>query len=185
MLIGIILAGGSSRRFMQDKALFDDQRFMMKWVEIAVHRQLALADKVYVSANQQNAEALRQLFPEDKVHILLDLAEISGKGPLSGIYTVAKKHPDHRLLITAVDYPFLQADSLLTLCAHPNVYAQDTDGRQHYLIAHLLVDKRMLGHLRQALFSDQLRVQDFIEQMDIHPVVLANSELTTSNYPIS
>ena len=94
--IGVVLAGGKSRRMGQDKAnlLWRQQPLLSYMTQLLVR---AGVDRVVVSRNPDLADR----FP--------------GAGPLAGIDAVCHAFPLQRLLIVPVDMPLLSVDSLFTL----------------------------------------------------------------------
>jgi molybdopterin-guanine dinucleotide biosynthesis protein A len=111
-LIGVVLAGGMSRRMGVDKALlpFQDSTLLHHQVELL----RPLCERVLVSGDYQGFECV----PDTTARC----------GPLGGIYSVAQCNPGAALLIIPVDMPQLTAHylSLLIDCkqtcffeAHP------------------------------------------------------------------
>lgn len=155
MPIGVVLAGGQSRRFGQDKALFKPQDSKLTNVEIAAQRFKNICPLVFVVTNPQNLNSIRSLFQnQSQVNVIKDASFCQGEGPLAGILTVGLRgHQD--LLITACDYPYLKKEALLLLKRYPNTFLQGE--KSHYCLAHLLLKttalrkylaggQRSLGH---------------------------------------
>lgn len=98
-LIGVVLAGGQSRRMGADKALlsFQGQTLLQHQVELLA----PLCARVLVSGDYAGFDCVP------------DITERCG--PLGGIYAVAKQCPNTALLIIPVDMPQLTQTQLLTL----------------------------------------------------------------------
>ena len=104
-MMGIILAGGKSLRFGEDKALafWEGKTFL----ERAVHRirELALEPVVVTNCSRDysflNCRVVSDIFPD--------------KGPLGGLFTAVHLFPTHRLLVLTCDMPSVSADLLRKL----------------------------------------------------------------------
>lgn len=181
MSIGIILAGGKSSRFKQDKAAFFDPYLKRYWMDLAVSRIIGLTDRFYIVTNPHNQTFLKEKFPAYQKFMVNDLATIAGNGPLSALYTVASMHPNRQFLITAIDYPFLTSASMQALQRRNNVYAIDEKGHAHYTIAHLELDPTLLNN---CLDEGNYRLRDFLEKKQAIPLQLPEQELQNYNYPL-
>ena len=117
-IIGIVLAGGQSKRMGEDKAL------------IAYHGETQLeatykllkqcCKEVYVSVSNANEnEKNRNQFP-----IIVDTKKYSG--PLAGILSAFEKFPHSAILIVACDLPLLNLNTLEFLISKRNAVKQAT-----------------------------------------------------------
>lgn len=98
--IGILLAGGLSRRFGSPKAFakIGDEMFYEK-----VYQALAAAcDEVVIVTRKE----LVQLFPPE-LDVITDHVSVFGKGPLAGIYTVMKTRIAESYMVLPCDMPFI------------------------------------------------------------------------------
>lgn len=169
MTIGIILAGGKSRRFGEDKALFRENKHEQTWAEKAAGKMSVFVSRIYVASNARNYHALTQLFMEEsKVEVLQDQPPYLDKGPLGGLYAVSSLcQPTCDYLIMSVDYPLLAPSVLEKLVAVPSGYAVDADGNPHYTIAHYAFSN---SEVKQQLRKGDLRLQNFIARKKIVPL---------------
>lgn len=181
MTIGLILAGGKSQRFQQDKALFWDERYQKTWVQLAYDKMLPLTEKVFISTRFQQLPALKKL-PLAKAELILDPKDFSQKGPLSGILGASLKAPTKDFLILGVDYPHFSTEDLKKLLAKENVYAQSPTGQGHYTSAHLhFSTSQLLAYLADSNY----RLQDFYKTLNLTPLTFPEESLINYNYPLS
>ena len=116
-IFGLILAGGYSRRMGQDKALFE---FNGKpQVEHIYDLLQKYCSKVYLSkrTDQKPYKAIASINDSDKFF---------NQGPLGGILSAMKEHPDADWLVVACDLPFITEDTIQTLIKHRNPQKQAT-----------------------------------------------------------
>lgn len=100
--IGVVLAGGRSRRMGRDKALLDWQG--KTWLEHAIERfHTAGIPRVVVSGAHPGHSGIPDLHAD--------------AGPLAGLHAVARAHPDRWLVVVPVDMPMLPAAWLTALVA--------------------------------------------------------------------
>lgn len=175
-MIGVVLAGGESRRFGQDKALYQLPNQNVNNAQLAVDKLGPLCDRVLVSANVQNEPALiKQFAGSANVQVITDQPPFEKRGPLSGIYAVTCQFDlPVELLILAVDYPYVSVDVLSVLANHVNCYAQTPDA-DHYTLAHFTTTREVLHDF---LMLDDYRLRYFItEVQQCAPISFANAEL--------
>lgn len=175
-MIGLVLAGGKSRRFGTDKALYCFADQTVNNAQLAVDKLTTLCERVLISANSYNVTALKKQFANNhNVQVIMDQPPFEQHGPLSGIYAAACqfKHPQDYLLL-AVDYPLISVGVLQTLANHGNCYAT-TPNAAHYTLAHFTTDRTTL---RDFLLLDDYRLSCFIRETEnCEPVAFSNAEL--------
>ena len=131
--VGLILAGGRSRRFEGTDKAFIRLAGRSLWQHAAAH----LAPQVDILAISSNAPA--GLFAADcenpaPLTVLPDV--ITGfQGPLAGIHAGLIAWPDYRVVSVAVDLPFLPPDLVARLAdgLRHGRCAYATDGERHAL----------------------------------------------------
>jgi molybdopterin-guanine dinucleotide biosynthesis protein A len=130
--IGVILAGGLSRRMGQDKALLKlhNQQMLSRTFKALTGTSV---NKVVISRNDDQKEHFADLIPN--------------KGPLSGIHSIAARFPSANLLIVPVDLPFMDTESLQTLLDKGLKFERNVRYHEHNLPLFL----RNSETLRQAL----------------------------------
>lgn len=94
---GIVLAGGKSSRFGEDKALAKWQGKTLLEIAVNLLGELCL-DPAVIANPSRNYSFLPCAVVDDL---------IPEKGPLGGLYTACSIFPDTRLLILTCDMPFL------------------------------------------------------------------------------
>lgn len=110
-IVGIVLAGGASRRMGSDKALVEiGERSMLDWV---VEALASISDDVVVSgperpSSQSSNQSLRFIPDSGPAHA----------GPLSGLVAVMDAVPRESLLLTVgVDQPWIRPQTLRSMTA--------------------------------------------------------------------
>jgi len=105
-IFGLILAGGSSRRMGQDKALL---KFHGKpQVEHIFDLLQKSCTEVFLSKRKDQTPYKNMAFIDDS-------DEFAGQGPLSGILSAMKKYPGAAWLIVACDLPFVTEKTIQSL----------------------------------------------------------------------
>lgn len=162
--IGLVLAGGASRRMGRDKALLPWQGRTLLDHMLAL---LAAAgvERSVVSGDRPEHDGLPDRRPR--------------QGPLGGLATAAAVLPDCRLLVVPVDMPMLAPARLVALlrqvpraaCLHyrgqPLPMRLRVDAAVRDLLAGWLADPagpRALAVLQEALDAQVLEVGPFVEQ---------------------
>jgi molybdopterin-guanine dinucleotide biosynthesis protein A len=101
--VGLVLAGGESKRMGTDKAMIEREG------RPAYHHAAQLlathCDHVLISGKSS--------YPPHRA--LPDHPDWAGSGPLSGVLTAAQEYPGHALLVLGVDYPDLNPMALQRL----------------------------------------------------------------------
>ena len=180
--VGLVLAGGHSRRYGSDKALarvVNDQPNVL----LAVQRLLPHCQRVVVSVNNHNQAAVRAcLGTLENVSLVTDSPTFADQGPLSGILAASLTMAGPTsLVVTAVDYPSLPQAGLTALVTHQPFYLQDPN-RAHFTLAHLLIDPLVVTNWVR--HHSRHRLQDFLRAQGCQPLVI-DQPLTNLNYEVS
>lgn len=102
-MIGVILAGGRSRRMRADKALMPVAgRPMIEWVASALE---PVCESVAVAGRSEPVAGLESVPDPGRPH----------RGPLAGLVAAFHRFPDQALAVVAVDQPWLRADTIARL----------------------------------------------------------------------
>nr|SFZ87016.1 Molybdopterin-guanine dinucleotide biosynthesis protein MobA [Loigolactobacillus rennini] len=145
---GIILVGGRSRRFGQDKALFVMPGQTQTNVELMVAKLQPFTNRIWLAANSTNGPKLQTLFQQNpQIKVCLDPAAYPDYGPLAGLYAVTAKQPQRQdYLMVATDYPYLTTTLLKKLAQQPQSFIQ-TPEHTHYTLAHFTTTHAPLAKL--------------------------------------
>lgn len=170
-LAGIVLAGGKSRRFGKDKALymFNNRTFF----EHALYNLKAVSDVTAVigRANQRNEASL--YLTDDEVY--------REKGPLAGLYTAMKEVKADWYLVIACDMPLVDqeilTEILLNRTDNHEAVIPVIHGKIHPLIA--LYRQTVLPEVESLLAKGNLKMMSLIEKIDA--VYLDESHFKDSN----
>lgn len=168
--IGVVLAGGQSRRMGSDKAqlTLNGETMLTRTVKCL---QKANATDVIVSRNDPSEHGLRDIY--------------ANKGPLSGIHTAALHKPNHDLLIVPVDLPYLTHKALLQLSQNSQQHHCSSFFIEHNLPLYLVNNSDNVHALEQILLhSDDYSVGGFIRQIGAQAIQPLNSQaLLNTNHP--
>lgn len=147
-MIGLILAGGQSRRFGSDKALYTLPQQRKTNVELAFKKISPYCKTVYISTNTNNQYAIKRLFNTNpNVKVIIDQEPYVGHGPLSGLYALLTQVLAADVLMIAVDYPYITKQEIEKLLPLPSYLVTST--ASHYAIAHLKITLRQLEQILQ------------------------------------
>ena len=153
--VGIVLAGGLSRRFGSPKAFAKlGNEFFYK---IAVEAMSASCDEVVIVTLPE----LMDRFSSDE-NAMTDKVEYAGLGPLAGILSGMESVEANRYIILPCDMPFLDDNAISKLITHHHkgVTAVISDGRYHPLVS--IWDSQMKSAVKSALENNQLSVMKLL-----------------------
>lgn len=149
---GVILAGGLSSRFGENKAL------ATYLGEPIIRRVARVMDVVF--QNTLLVTNTPEIYADLGLQAVRD--EIPGKGPLGGIVTAFENTVNDHIFVVACDMPLLNAltiERLLSVgCGHDAAVATH-DGINEYLLA--LYSRNLLRRMRCCLGEDQLSLKEF------------------------
>jgi molybdopterin-guanine dinucleotide biosynthesis protein A len=191
-VIGIILAGGKSRRMGQDKSamLFKGKSLLQNMLGTLSQTEIS---KIVINTNSSMCEQREQTLA--KYTCIEDI--IPDKGPLSGIHSALVNFPDANLLVVPVDIPLMTSNSLNALIstalthemngrfAPYSVNTQKSEVRSSNLPLFVHNSSEVLPIIEQTLLKGQsYSVFNFCKQFPIYEVPIQNDiELSNFNYP--
>jgi len=156
--VGVVLAGGASRRMGQDKALLrlDGGATLLERTITRLH-DAGLEEVTVVVSTPERAHSLRVAVPvAGVVPFLTD--ETPGRGPLGGLHAALTAYPGRGVLLVACDMPCLDVRALRLLCAPdaadvvlPRLGGRDQPLHARYGPAGLPVAARLLRQDRLAM----------------------------------
>src|SRR5579875_2032426 len=107
--VGIVLAGGRSRRMGRDKAVLRlDGAATLLERSIATLRAAGLEEIAVVVATPERGRELRSAIPAlEKIRMIADEIPDRGPlgGPLGGLYSALRAYPGRDVLLVACDMP--------------------------------------------------------------------------------
>ena len=159
--VGILLAGGLSRRFGSPKAFaeLDGKAFY----EYAYDALAAVCEHVVVITRPE----LKGRFPET-LDVISDSQKFEGLGPLAGIYTAMAERPAQQYLVLPCDMPFIGASETEALMQAASTSTDITAIRagDHDIPLFSLWNGRILEGLKKDLEEQQLRVMVFMAKVE-------------------
>jgi len=177
-ILGLVLAGGRSRRMGQDKALisFDGEACLFSYV---LHRFECQLDDIVISTASDHP-----IFSESGHDLVRDIAPFAGLGPLSGLYA-ALDHCQHleprhydAIITIAVDTPFFPQNYVARLCrlarGRPHLaLIAATHNKQHPTFA--LWPCHLLPDLKRHLASGERSILSFAAKVGAETVLFPSS----------
>ncbi len=159
--VGILLAGGLSRRFGSPKAFaeLDGKAFY----EYSYDALAAVCEHVVVITRPE----LKGRFP-GTLDVTSDTDKFAGLGPLAGIYTAIAERPAQQYLVLPCDMPFIGASETAAFMKAASKTADITairDGK-HDIPLFSLWNGRILELLEKELEEEQLRVMVFMAKVE-------------------
>lgn len=156
--VGILLAGGLSRRFGSPKAF-------AKWngasfYELSLRALSPFCDEVVIVTRPELVDA----FPSE-LFVITDVEAFAGKGPVAGILSGMEAVEADRYIVMPCDMPLLKGETIgrLVACHVSGVTAVISDGRHHPLVS--MWDQDAQSVLRSALLEGQRRVMTVQENV--------------------
>lgn len=163
-MIGVILAGGKSSRFGQDKSLYVlEGRPMYEHVAESLNKVQTI-DEIVINTNDK----LKASFKNYKV--IVDDPMFVDHGPLGGLYVAAREYPGEALMIISCDTPYVDAEWLNILVTEARRTGRTTitadQTREHPLIGVYQHDD-LVGLLEAQLNTENLSLKAFFENLDV------------------
>jgi len=184
-VIGIVLAGGESRRMGQDKALLQlDNVTQLERAEQVL--KSSGCTELLISRNQASAhkQNTKQFIP--------DLSEYHLMGPLSGIYSSLKFYQSYLVekmpekvccVVIPVDMPLLKSQQLITLIEYTQ-YTQQACYLEHsFMPCCFYVTLEELDLLKDNLDNQKLSLKGFLKQLDAKSLAADSQQLLNTNTP--
>ncbi|MBC8744691.1 NTP transferase domain-containing protein [Lactobacillus sp. Marseille-P7033] len=181
-MIGLVYAGGNSKRFGQDKATYQVLGLPASNVQLAVTKLKLFCSQVLVCANSHNESQIKQLVGNDAlVKVICDVHPFDHHGPLSAIFAATAQFSNSQdYLSVAVDYPYIKRTTLDCLAHAPQSYIA-TSKHNHYSLAHFRISNYQV---KQWLKNDNWRLRTFItDRCDCQPLIYESTdEFSNLNY---
>lgn len=162
--VGIVLAGGLSRRFGSPKAFAEiDQDY---FYERAVNALQPHCEEVVIVTRPE----LMDSYPAE-LRVILDLPEYAGCGPLAGILSVMEFVEADCYAVLPCDMPYVDEHIVgqLIKLHEKDVTAVVANGRNHPLVS--VWNREVKNSLHKALANKQLSVMQLFKKLDVLWVV--------------
>jgi molybdopterin-guanine dinucleotide biosynthesis protein A len=153
---GVVLAGGQSRRFGEDKA--HAMLAGKPLVSHVVETLQALFDDVLIVTNEPVS------YERFDVTVVSDI--IKGAGSLGGLLTALVHAKAERCFVVACDMPFLNPAlirNMLGRCKGFDVVVPSVRGDLQPL--HAIYSRRCIGHIQERIAAGELRIFDFYPEV--------------------
>ena len=176
-IIGLLLAGGESRRFGSPKAFatYYDKPFY----QVVLNQLHPIVDEAMIVTKLSLFKPFRMKTAEN-IRVIKDEVAFQGMGPLAGIYSGIKQSNGNYYLTVACDMPFV-TDGLFSLLIeelskHRNAMAivPVSSGRRQPLCA--LYHSSCQPVIEELLLTGKRRMNDLLELIDVHFVEVENRE---------
>ncbi|WP_209125247.1 molybdenum cofactor guanylyltransferase [Alkalihalobacillus sp. BA299] len=163
--VGVLLAGGASRRFGEPKALYklNGKPFYQYSIEALKNT----VEDIIIITQTQLIEPLRKQTPYE---VLLDDEKYRGLGPLAGIYTAMKRVHSEWYILLPCDTPFIKEDVIKQLLSFIEKYPNKDavipiiNGKNQPLIAGY--HRRSLPTIEKHLSNNELKMGMLFEAVN-------------------
>lgn len=156
--VGIVLAGGLSRRFGTPKAFAKlDGKYFYEYAMQAL--QPHCSDMIIVTRPELVAQ-----FPGE-LNVITDDEAYFSFGPLVGIYSAMKNYEASQYIVLPCDMPYMKEDFIGELSTYTaeSVIAVKMNERHHPLVS--IWSRSVLAALKDTLDQKKLRVTPFLEKV--------------------
>src|SRR5690625_4448493 len=157
--IGILLAGGLSRRYGSPKAFAEMNG--KKFYEMVYGILQSVCDQVIIVTRKEFID----WFP-DKYHVIVDVDDFSGCGPLAGIYSAMVEKEAENYVVLPCDMPLMTSQvmkKLVTLHAN-DVTVVCSEGYLQPLVS--TWSKNVKKDIYTALDKGKFKMTDVLETVD-------------------
>lgn len=106
-MIAVILSGGQSSRMGKDKGLIENDG--VPWIKMLQQKLADFSLPVYISVNKQQQTAYKSVLVSQ--YLIADDPSLEGiNGPLRGILSAFRAHPNHHIVFLPCDMPLLNRE---------------------------------------------------------------------------
>lgn len=170
--VGVLLAGGLSRRFGSPKAFA--KREGKFFYEYAVAALNPYCDELIIVTRPEYIERFPSHFT-----LIVDDENYAGDGPLAGIYSAMKASNAARYIVLPCDMPYMNTQFIEQLLAQEeaDVVAVRTADNHHPLVS--IWKRTIMKDLERTLNQKQLRVVPFLDSVQTKWI---NGEMLVTDY---
>ena len=174
-VLGLVLAGGKSKRFGQDKALFAFHEGISQ-LDYAIRLLDAFCERTIVSVSDSMS-----CFGIENSECIKDVPGV--EGPIGGVMSGLIEAREKGLLVVACDMPLLEASLILRLLSQRDesrlaTCYLATDGKPEPLCA--IYEPECLPVLERAIEEGQLSLRRFLIRENVARVTCKSPELLAS-----
>lgn len=160
-IVGVLLAGGMSRRFGSPKSFA--KKNGKPFFRLSLDVLLPLADEVVIVTNDKLVDKFTKA---THVPVIVDIEKYAGKGPLAGIYSAMMEEKADWYIVIPTDVPFMEKwvfKELFNYC-HGNIQAviPVVNGRLQPLIG--LFHRSLQGEIKELLETETLHMRGLIDR---------------------
>ncbi|HAM79679.1 MAG TPA: molybdenum cofactor guanylyltransferase [Ornithinibacillus sp.] len=177
-MVGIVLAGGQSRRFGSPKAFAERNGIPFYFYSIQAMDELV--ESIVLVTN----ESLFKQFRNEKLSVELttDHQDFAGLGPLAGIYTAMEKVEAEWYLIAPVDVPFIEKRIFSLLLPYrsnnPDVIVPIAGDRLQPLLS--IFRGTMKDKIKEQLLGKELSIKQLFDKCTVSYVEMKDDLLFTN-----
>lgn len=178
--VGVILAGGESRRFGSPKAFA-----LYRGLPLYEHVKHVLTPFVNEVIVISHPELVEQFEQDLDVRVFQDLEAFQGKGPLAGILTALTLTTADDYLVFSCDVPLISAEYIRWLIHQGEVFSNSNgvipieNELLHPMMG--LYRRSVRDYLKELLDSNQLRVKHLIDKANI-PCLPVDSRIPPTTF---
>ncbi|MBO9129175.1 molybdenum cofactor guanylyltransferase [Bacillus sp. 165] len=163
-IVGIILAGGQSRRFGEPKAFAT-----YKGQYLYEHALQALENQVQHIVLVSLPSLTKQFEYKSSITIIEDIQIYQGKGPLAGVYSAMEAYEADWYIVLPCDAPLITSSILKVIinCIKPNIDAvvPIIKGKYQPLIA--AYKRSASSSIKRLLEEDNLRMMSLLKVLNV------------------
>lgn len=164
MIGAVILAGGAGNRIGGDKPLIDFKG--KKLIHYVIEAASSVSDEIIVVVDEDEEKKFKTIVPED-VEVIVD--QISGGGPLIGLYSGLRQIRSEYAVALPCDSPFLNLEVLrFLLCKARGVDAVIPQWPNGYIepLHSIYKVSAALKCSEEALGEGKSRIHDMIDRLE-------------------
>ncbi len=161
-ITAFIIAGGKSRRFGEDKLLYEHKGITL--VERVINTLNSVFKKIKIIANDKTK------FSFLNIPVLPDI--IPGIGPIVGIYSALEYSETHKAFCFAADLPFLNTDFIEYMISISDNFDITVPSmlNGYYEALHAIYTKECLERFKDNIISGKYKITDIYDKCNLRKV---------------
>ena len=164
-VVGVLLAGGASRRFGSPKAFADVEG--KRFYQLSLEALQPTVETIIVVTSEQLEKSYAA---SSRTTIIRDVEKYAGKGPLAGLYSAMLEIKADWYAIAPVDVPFIRPAIYYELLSQRKpeneAIISVANGRVQPLIA--LYHYSLKARIRELLETSRLSMQDLLDLAEVN-----------------